>query len=437
MTTEKLKNIQTEQAALSCVLIDPNTWAEMAIKPEHFQDTRHVIIAKTLEDMFKRGAEIDLITISNELNKNDLLGTIGGFAYLTQLISVAQTTLSATTYSDELKELAARRNLFSVASEMARLAHDRKKDFSSIAAEAREFLDKSLYSGNTSHGKTLAVAASQYLDQIESRMGQYQTIGISTGYTDIDIKLDGLRNGKFYLIAARPGKGKTAMLGNLAINAAKQNKKILFFSVEMFSDEIISRLLAAEINVNTRLLDHGDMEQAEWDKCYQALEAFDNYPFLIFGPNDCNSVEKLDTITRQHHARGEVDLVFVDYLQLLQLENPPRSATREQEVTKIAQTLKRLTHLNIPVIAAAQLSRGVEQRNEPKPQLSDLRESGSLEQEADAVCFLWQPKEELDTSLEFFIAKNRGGKVGECPLYYDKTTQKIKTGTKQNIVLNP
>jgi len=437
MDTEKLYNTETEQAVLSCVLIDPGTWAEMAVKPEHFYISRHVVIAQAIESMLKNSAEIDVLTVSNQLEKNNLLAEIGGSAYLTQLITSCPTTLSAITYSEEVKELAARRQLLHAASKMAQLAHDRTKEFSAITTEAREHLDNSLNSGNAPKGKTLADAASQYLDQIETRMGQdYQTIGISTGYADIDLKLDGLRNGKLYLIAARPGSGKTAMLGNLAINAAKQNKKVLFFSVEMFADEIVSRLLAAEINVNTRLLDHANMEQEQWDKCYETLETFENLPFRFYSPNECYSVERIDSITRQHYAQNEVDLIFVDYLQLLQLENAPRSATREQEVAKITQTLKRLTHLNIPVIAAAQLSRAVEQRAEPKPQLSDLRESGALEQESDAVCFLWQPDKDQDTSLEFFIAKNRGGALGECPLYYDNRTQKIKTGVRETIKLN-
>ena len=438
MENSNLYDNNLEQAVLSCALIDVGTWAEMAVKPEHFHNSRHVFIAQAFENMLKAGAEIDLLTIANELEKNNLLAEIGGSAYLTQLITSAPTTLSAITYAEEIKDLAARRKLLEAATKMAQLAHDRGKEFQTIATTAREHLDNSLNSGNAPKGRTLAEAASHYMDQIESRIGQdYQTIGISTGYYDLDLKLDGLRDGKYYLIAARPGAGKTAMLGNLAINAAKLNKKVLFFSVEMFSDEIVSRLLAAEIDINTRLLDHAKLEQDQWEQSYQALESFENLQFRIFNPNECFSVERIDSITRQHYARGEVDIIFVDYVQLLQLERGSSTATREQEVTKITQTLKRITHLNIPVIAAAQLSRAVELRSENRPQLSDLRESGSLEQEADAVCFLWQPDKEQDTSLEFLISKNRGGALGECPLYYDKATQKILSATRERVILNP
>lgn len=182
---------------------------------------------------------------------------------------------------------------------------------------------------------------------------------------------------------------------------------------------------------------HSRLDTAEdWNRYYKTIETFAGLNIRFYSPDECRQVEAVETITRQLHSRGEVDIVFADYLQLLQTESSSRYVTREQEVTKIAQTLKRITNLQIPVVAAAQLNRNSENRPDSKPQLSDLRESGSLEQESDGICFLYHAPNTNDTSLEFIVAKNRDGALGTCPLYYDKTTQKIQSGISKTVKFN-
>lgn len=435
----ELFDLELEQSVLSCTLIDPNTWSEMAVKPDDFYNHKNIFIAKAIESLFKTRTDVDYVTVSRELENQNRLEEIGGDAYLTKIISRSPTSLNARSYADQLKTLAARRRLLESANEIAKLAYDGEKSFTTITSEARQTLDNAISKTSLQAGRTIAEALNEFDQAIESRKGKgFSLLGIPTNYQDIDHTLDGLQDGWLYLIAARPGNGKTAMLGNLALNIAKQGKRVLFFSAEMHDLRIIARMMTAESQIHADILKHAKMEsENEWSRYYQAVESLEGLPMWLFSPDECRAVEKIESITRQRHARGEVDIIFVDYLQLLQLESTSRTMTREQEVTKITQTLKRITNLKIPVVAAAQLSRAVELRSESKPQLSDLRESGSLEQEADAVCFLYRSDGEEKTSLDFIVAKNRDGALGECPLYYDKTTQKIKTGIKRTVVLNP
>lgn len=434
---ENLFNYELEEAVIACVLIDENTWAEMAIKPRDFHNFRNLTIAEAIEKLRKAGTAIDYLTLCHELDKNNLLAKIGGAAYITKLINSQRSSLHARSYSDQVKSLAARRRLFEAANKILNLAYDNEKQFATITSEARQSLDDALNNSRLQAGRSLADALKEFDENIEARKGQdFTLLGIPTNYQDIDHKLDGLQDGWLYLIAARPGNGKTAMLGNLALNIAKQNKKVLFFSAEMHDTRIVARMMAAETQIHSDILKHAAMQtDDEWKRYYSAVETFESLPMRLYKPDECRAVEQIESITRQLYANGEVDIIFVDYLQLLQLESASRTTTREQEVTKITQTLKRITNLNIPVVAAAQLNRKAEDSD--KPTLAHLRESGSLEQEADAVCFLHHPNDEPDTSLEFIVAKNRDGALGECPLYYDKTTQKIQTGLKSTIKLNP
>ncbi|MDL1910146.1 hypothetical protein FBQ81_05540 [Chloroflexi bacterium CFX6] len=419
-------NLQLEQAALACILINPETLAEMGLKFTDFHDHRHQIIFTAIERLDKSRLDIDILTVSHELEKLGRLKEIGGDPYLITLVNSTGSSLSARSYADQLKELTMRRKLTRACGEIVNLANDPQKSPATITSEARQFLDDALNASTHQSGRSMAEALKEFDQAIESRKGQdFSLLGISTGYQDIDHKLDGLQDGWLYLVAARPGNGKTAMLGNLALNVAKQGKQVLFFSVEMNDLRIVSRMMAAETQINADILKHAGMEDAEeWERYYTAIETFEGLPMWLYSPAECRTVEQIESITRQRHANSEVDIIFVDYLQLLQLEATSKTATREQEVTKIAQTLKRITNLNIPVVAAAQLNREVVGR----PQLSNLRESGSLEQEADAVCFLHHPDDEPDANLEFIVAKNRDGALGECLLYYGKTTQKIHPG---------
>ncbi len=436
---DDLFNVELERAFLGCVLIDQNTWTEAAIRPADFYIQKNMFIATAIDRLLKSGSSADVVTVSHELNKYNQLAEIGGDAYLTSLVTSAPTSLNAITYAEQIKDLRSRRQLVDEASRIAKLAYDTQKQMSTVAAEARQGLDNALNSSKSHSGRSIGEALKEFDETIESRKDKpFSLLGFSTGYQDIDYTLDGLQNGWLYLVAARPGMGKTAMLGNLAINVAKQQKKVLFFSAEMHDQRIVARMIAAETKINSDILKHARMkDEEEWRRYFAAIETFEHLPLRLYKPDECRMVEQIENITRQLYANGEVEIIFVDYLQLLQVDAGVRTSTREQEVTKIAQTLKRITNLNIPVVAAAQLSRAIELRSEGKPQLSDLRESGSLEQEADAVCFLYHPDDDPDKSLEFIVAKNRDGALGECSLHYDKTTQKINSGLKKTIALNP
>ena len=435
-----LSNKELEQAVFSCVLINPESWQEMAIRPSDFSIDSHVWIATAIEKLIKSGDAVDILTVNHSLEMAGKLDDIGGPAYLTKLIGATEhgSSLNGTAYANRVKELAFRRRVISALGKIAQITNDTDKPLDFITSESRIFLDNALNNSALQPGRSMLEALREFDAMIELRKDKdYEILGIPTGYTDIDNLLDGLQNGWLYLIAARPGNGKTAMLGNLAINAAKQGKKVLFFSAEMDEQRILARMFAAESKISANSLKHASFEGNDLQRYNQTIESFENLPIRFYKPDECRKVEQVESITRQMYARGEVDLIFVDYLQLLQTESFSRMATREQEVTKIAQTLKRITNIQIPVIAAAQLSRATEQRTEGRPQLSDLRESGSLEQEADSVCFLYHPQDDTDSSLEFIVSKNRDGAVGNCLLYYDKATQKINSGLRKVVSLNP
>jgi replicative DNA helicase len=434
---ERIYNLEFEQQALCCVLFNPAVWREAGLKVVHFYDQRHIQIAAAIERLIKAEAEIDYLTICSELNQHNALDNAGGRSYLTQLHNAAVSSLNASYYADELKGLYGRRQMQTAVEKIGELAQDTQRPLPALAADARQFLDEALNSSRIQAGRSMVEALREFDDALEARKGKgFSLLGVSTGYPDIDYKLDGLQDGWLYLIAARPGMGKTAMLGNLAVKVAKQGKRALFFSAEMHEARIVARMIAAETGIHADILKHAAMESSEeWSRYYQAIETFESLPMRLYRPDECRSVEQIENITRQLHAADEVDIIFVDYLQLLQVESLARTTTREQEVTKIAQGLKRITGLNIPVVSAAQLNRATELRTEGRPQLSDLRESGSLEQEADAVCFLYHPDDEPETSLSFIVAKNRDGALGSCPLYYDKTTQRISSAMKTTLNL--
>jgi replicative DNA helicase len=434
----KLTNNQFEQAILSCALINPDSWHEMAIRPAHFSKAKHVYIATVIENLLKSGEPMDILTVSHQLEMLGKLAEIGGSAYLTQVLAVAPNSLNGVTYAVEVKELATRRRLAGALEKIAQVAFDTEKSLASVTSEARAILDDALNHSAANRGRSMRDALFAFDAIIEARRGKpFEILGTSSGYPEIDNLLDGFQKGWFYLVAGRPGNGKTAMLGNLAINAAKQGKKVLFFSAEMDDLRIVARMVAAEAGIDTTVLKHAGLETVEdWDRYYKTIETLEGLSIHFYSPDECRQVEEIETITRQLHSRHEVDIVFADYLQLLQTESSSRHGTREQEVTKIAQTLKRITNLQIPVVAAAQLNRNSENRTDNKPQLSDLRESGSLEQESDGICFLYHASATNDASLEFIVAKNRDGALGTCPLYYNKKTQKIQSGIRQTLKLN-
>jgi replicative DNA helicase len=434
---------EAEEAVIGSVLINPEAYYDVAqfLQAEDFYIHRHRWIWETFTRLHERRIPIDLLTVSEELDQNNQLAEVGGTAYLAGLISNVPSSLHAEAYGRLVEETSVRRRLLTAANEIAKLAYQEDATVDTVMDNAEKVIFGVSERRTTRDLQTIKQVLSDYYDRVDQLSGRDdETTGVPSGFIDLDRLLGGFQPSDLLIIAGRPGSGKTAFMLSAAKNAAQKYKKhVAIFSLEMSNEQLVQRLISQETGIDSQRLRMGKLQEEEWPIFSHAIEVLgDTMIFLDDTP--ALTPLQLRTKCRRLHMEYNLDLVVVDYLQLM--GSGSRSENRVQEVSFISRNMKVLAReLNVPVLAAAQLSRAIEQRADKEPQLSDLRESGSLEQDADIVMFIHRPelydKDTLKQNLaQIKVAKHRNGPVGMVEMVFFSNMAKFDNAATRRVDLS-
>jgi replicative DNA helicase len=423
-------NVEAEKATLGSILL--NREAIVAVAPwllaEYFHFDRHAQIYEAMLACYNARIPPDTRTVSEELRRRDRLDAVGGVPYLSDLVDTVPTSYHVEYYARIVERTAQLRKLIAAGGKIAALGYDEQEDLESTFDRAEQTLFAVRQQRGAGDAVSLEVSANAYYERIKMRQdGQAADWGRPTQFTDLDKMTGGLQNSDLIILAARPSAGKTALALNIAKNAASAGARVGYFSLEMSRDQLFQRLLAIETRVPTNRLRTADLATDELPTVMEALGRLADLPITIEDTPSLTVME-LRSRARRMQARTGLDLLIVDYLQLMQAR---RNDNRVQEVSEISRGLKLLAReLNVPVIALSQLSRAIEGRPGHLPMLSDLRDSGSLEQDADIVLFIHREEmhdRETDKKgiAELYIAKHRNGPVGVVPLHFDSNATRF------------
>ncbi|TET50363.1 MAG: replicative DNA helicase [Anaerolineales bacterium] len=434
-------NIEAEEAVLGSLLIDPEALFRVSpfLKGEDFYVQKNAWIFDAIAALHDRRDPVDFVTLCDELERSEQLERVGGAAYITLLINAVPSAIHVEAYGHIVEQGAIRRRLLSAASEIAKLAYREDEEVDQTIDLAEQALFGVSQRRVTRDLTPMRDVIRSYYDRIEYLYGhQGEPLGIPTGFVDLDRLLGGLQRSDFILVAARPSVGKTSLCLSMARNAARRGQHVAIFSLEMASEQIVQRLVAAETGIDAQRLRLGALEEDEWPRFVQATgQLADLAVFIDDTPSI--SVLQLRTKARRLHAEHRLDMVVVDYLQLMTGE--ARIENRVQEVSYISRSLKALAReLNLPVVAACQLSRAVEQRREKLPILADLRDSGSLEQDADVVIFIYRdemynPDTDRQHIADIIVGKHRNGPTGTIQLFFlNRLAQFLDAETRPQVM---
>lgn len=424
---------EAEEAVIGAILINPEAYFDVAqfLTAEDFYIHRNQWIWQAFARLLEARQPIDMLTVSESLEQAGQLAEIGGTAYLTALVNNTPTSLHAEAYGRIVEETALRRRLLQAANKIAKVAYQEDIHIETAIDEAEKAVFGASEHRLTSDLQPIQYVLSDYYDRIDEISQRDEEIfGVPTEFIDLDRLLGGLQPSDLLIIAGRPGQGKTSFLMSAAKNAAQVHKKhVAIFSMEMSNEQLVQRLIAQETGIDSQRLRMGKLEDDEWPLFAHAIEVMgDTKIFLDDTP--AITPTQMRAKCRRLHMEHRLDLIVVDYLQLMTGDR--RTDNRVQEVSYISRNLKVLAReLHVPVLAAAQLSRAVEQRSDKRPVLSDLRESGSLEQDADIVMFIYRPDQyEPDTVkqnvAEIMVAKHRNGPVGSVELVFREKLAKFE-----------
>ncbi len=423
------QDINAEKSLLGALLLSDTTLPEVSslISPADFYETKHSNIFKAMLSLYDQHKPVDLLTLTAELRRQKTLKSVGGAPYLTELTNFVATPSHAAAYAELIEKAAIRRRLINAGTAIVEKAYADDAEVNELVGRAEKDLfavsDQTVKSDYVALGDLLTNAYDR-IEDLHKNKGALR--GLKTGFADIDKKTAGFQKGDLIIVGARPAMGKTTFAQNLAYNIATINQKgVLFFSMEMAANEIVDRMISDVSGVDNWKLRTGNVNDDDFAKIGDALGEMDEAPIYIDDTSNMTILEMRNKARRAVHDH-DIGIVLVDYLQLIQ-GSDRYAGNRVQEVTEISRGLKTLAReLEIPVVALAQLSRSVTGREDPRPVLSDLRESGSIEQDADLVMFLHRPDyyrqndddyEETHIT-ELLIAKHRHGAVGKVELYF-------------------
>lgn len=425
--------IEVERSLLGCLLIDKNAILKIVdfLFPEDFYLKDHQEIYLACRELFEKGEPIDLLSVSNRLKEKNLLEEVGGTSYLTELVNSVPTPSHVLNYAKIVQRKRILRDLISASQEIGEMAYNESEDINVILDRAEKRIFSIAQKGFTSEFlpvKADLEAAFQRID-ILSKGGEKMR-GLPTGFVDLDNILAGLQNSDLIILAARPSLGKSALALNIAANIAiNQKVPVGIFSLEMSRDQLVDRLIASIANVDLWRLRTGRLsaegEDNDFTRIRNALNILAEAPIYIDDASATN-VLQMKAMARRLQAEKGLGLLIIDYLQLMEPLNP--NASPVQQVSENSRALKSLAkELNIPVLVISQLSRAVEQRSPQIPRLSDLRMSGTIEQDSDVVLFIYredryQPDTPRKGIADIIIAKHRNGPVGKVELYFDERT---------------
>jgi replicative DNA helicase len=420
-------NPEAEEAVLGSLLIDPDAVIKIAsfLAADDFYREKNGWVYQAILDLHERREPADFVTLVDELERRDQIQQIGGTAYITSLINSVPTAVHVEHYAHIVERTATLRRLIGVAGQIAALAYEEAEDVNEVVDRAEQLVFN-VSERRVRHDLTpvrqIMHGVVDRLDYLHRHKGEL--LGVPSGFSKLDKLLGGFQKSDLVILAARPGVGKTSLALNVAVNAAKRyGQRVAFFSLEMSGEQLVQRLLSAETGINQQKLRLGEIGDEEWPMLMEAAGVLSE-TLLFIDDTPAVSALELRTKARRLQAEHGLDMVIVDYLQLMRSD--ARSENRVQEISYISRALKSLAReLEVPLIALSQLSRAVESRSDHKPVLSDLRESGAIEQDADIVMFIYREdmvkeNSERKNIADVIVAKHRNGPTDTVPLYFDK-----------------
>lgn len=422
------QNVEAEQAILGSLLLDSESWDKVAdiIDANDFYKPQHQVVYRAISDLHHKNNPVDLITVSNHLQSIGEINNAGGAEYLVEVVGRTVSSANISTYSQIVREKALLRRMIHASSDIIENAYEENfEDVNVFVDQAEEKFYKLSEAKKTEGLINPMDVVRTSIEKIEDLYKRKADItGVASGFTQLDRMTSGLHGGELIIVAARPSMGKTAFSLNLAQHMAlRQGKTVAFFSLEMSKESVMMRLLASEARINMKDIRSGQISDSAWPKLISAAGHLSESKLYI---DDSSGISPLEVRTRARRlkAQGQLDIIMIDYLQLMDLKQKVES--RERAVSEISKTLKTIAkELDIPVIALAQLNRGVEGRTEKRPMLSDLRESGSIEQDADVIMLLYREdyydKENPDAhgNAEVIVGKQRNGPTGTVKLRWE------------------
>ena len=428
-------SIEAERAVLGSILIDPDAIGRIAgkLKPADFYRERHTWIYAAMLALHDRNEPIDFVTLADEIECEGQMEDIGGPVYLTDLIAGVPTSINVDYYANIVARTAQLRQLILAAGKIAEVAYAEEQPLEEVFAQAEAALQRVTQDRPQNNIVTLAQSYSGLFDRIDYLARNRNIImGVPTGFTNLDRLLGGLQRSDLIILAARPAMGKSAMAMQIGYNASKRyNAHVAAFSLEMSHEQLTQRILSVETGIDGHRLRLGQIADDEWDLLVGAGNVFENLNLWI-DDTPAQTVSDIRTKCRRLHAEHGLDLIIIDYIQLMSAGGNSRPENRQQEISHISRSLKALAReLNVPVLALSQLSRAVESRADKRPMLSDLRESGALEQDADVVGFIYRDdyyneESEQQNMADVIVAKHRHGSTGTVTLYFRKELSQFR-----------
>ncbi|WP_304652756.1 replicative DNA helicase [uncultured Ligilactobacillus sp.] len=440
------QNIEAEQAVLGAVFLSPDALADAMefVEAKDFYRRAHQLLFQAMIDLNDDGEAIDVLTVNNRLEMNNQLDDVGGVAYIAELASSVPTAANVGYYAKLVAEKAVLRRVIAAATNIITQAKEQDEPVSDLLESAERQIMEVAENRTQSGFKEISKVLTDSLDEIDKLSQQDEDItGLATGYKDFDHMTAGLQPDNLIILAARPAVGKTAFALNIAQNiGTSTDKTIALFSLEMSAESLVNRMLCAEGSISANHLRTGQLDEQEWANLIVAVGALSKTSIYIDDTPGIKMSEIRAKSRRLAKEKGNLGLIVIDYLQLIEGSN---KESRQQEVSEISRQLKKLSkELSVPIIALSQLSRGVEQRQDKRPVLSDIRESGSIEQDADIVAFLYrddyyeradgddddtdnagQPENQDVGEVELIIEKNRAGARGTVKLLFIKSYNKF------------
>lgn len=441
------QNSEAEASLLGAILIDADAVVKIAdiVNAADFYEERHARIYEAVTQLYEKHSPIDVLTLANQLKATGFIDMVGGAGYLTELTNFVPTAAHVEQYAEIVAQKALRRRLIKASQEIVGLGYDEAKGLQELIedAETRLFeVSQRHIKQDVSSIETILSESFDRLDELHKDKGKIR--GVPTGYKDLDNILAGLQRSDLFILAARPSMGKTAFSLALAHNIALRSAQpVLIFSLEMSKEQLVDRLLSMESGVDAWALRTGNLTDSDFEKIGHAMGTLSEAQIYI-DDSPGITVSDLRTKARREAHQRPLGLIIVDYLQLM--SGGARyggEGNRVQEISEISRGLKGIAReLNVPLIALSQLSRSVESRSPQIPQLADLRESGSIEQDADVVAFLYReeyynPESERKNIMDIFIKKHRNGPTGAVELYFDREKQQFRSlDTKHSTPFN-
>ena len=417
-------SIEAEQSVVGAMLMDKDAilTASELISGQDFYQSAYGVIFDSMVELFNEGRPVDLVTLQDRLKEKDVPPEISSLEFVRDLVTAVPTSANVKYYAEIVADKSMMRRLIKLNDELSNICYAGNEPLPAILEKTEKSVFELLQKRNLGEYTPIRQVVLNALDRIEAAKNKGNVTGIPTGFNDLDYKLSGLQPSDLVLVAARPSMGKTAFVLNIAQYVAfKKEKGVAIFSLEMSKEQLVNRLFSLESQVDSQAIRTGNLKDSDWEKLIEGAGIIGKSN-LIIDDTPGISVSELRSKCRKYKLEHDIQLVIIDYLQLMTGSVGRHSESRQQEISEISRSLKALAReLNVPVVALSQLSRAVEGRPDKRPMLSDLRESGAIEQDADVVMFIYRDEyynkdTEYKKQAEIIIAKQRNGPVGTVHL---------------------